>query len=512
MDHTHSPNSTSSATQNNALQQGVTDVSSIIPQQLPRSDLDRTSHHSQDHPSITTADTTADRPSQASLVHSSQQSASHALVHTPSRRNELVSPWSESLHAVLEQPPANFPRIILLTGVVFSGIFLAWSYFSQIQEVSYAQGELTSEGGTYKVQAIVPGEVDQILVDEGEAVHEGQVLGRLDSHIEEVEIQRLKESIAAYQLQLLQTRSLISQTQAEAQVRRAIATSEIQAQQAGMVEAETNMITTQSLLDQIHGERVAHEERLARIRPLVEEGAIAEDALFDVEQSLRERQQSITRHEGEVEKNQADLVRAEALLNERQAESEQRELELQQRLQALERDASELEAKIVEAQNLLKAAQTRLEQMVFYAPNDGFVLDVSIQRVGEMMQPGQTLIEIAPTESPLVLSAVIPSRDAGLVETGMEAQVKLDAFPYQEYGIISGTVSTIAPDTETNEEMGAVYRLEIALDQDYVMHENQETDLKPGQTATAEVVIRKRRIIDLLLDPIRKLKTSNINL
>jgi HlyD family secretion protein len=160
----------------------------------------------------------------------------------------------------------------------------------------------------------------------------------------------------------------------------------------------------------------------------------------------------------------------------------------------------------------LKAAQSRLEQMVFYAPNDGYVLDVSIDRIGEMMQAGQTLVEIAPEDDPLVLSAVIPSQEAGLVEDGMDVQVKMDAFPYQEYGILSGTVSTIAPDTEMDEKIGPVYRLEIALDKDYVMHENQKMELKPGQTAQAEIVIRKRRIIDLLLDPIRKLKNSNINL
>jgi len=113
---------------------------------------------------------------------------------------------------------------------------------------------------------------------------------------------------------------------------------------------------------------------------------------------------------------------------------------------------------------------------------------------------------------PLVLSASLPNQEAGFVKTGMPVQVKLDAYPYQNYGIVSGKVTSISPDTKPDERLGAVYRVEVSLAQSYLTANHQNIKLKAGETATAEIIIRRRRIADLLLDPIRQLQNGGINL
>ena len=143
---------------------------------------------------------------------------------------------------------------------------------------------------------------------------------------------------------------------------------------------------------------------------------------------------------------------------------------------------------------------------------NGVILSLEVVNVGEVVEPGQTIAEIAPVDAPLVLSAKLPNQEAGFVEAGMAVQVKLDAYPYQDYGVVSGKVTAISPDAEMDEHLGEVYDVEITLDRDHVATNNQLIRFKAGQTASADIVIRQRRIADVLLDPIRQLQQEGINL
>ena len=122
------------------------------------------------------------------------------------------------------------------------------------------------------------------------------------------------------------------------------------------------------------------------------------------------------------------------------------------------------------------------------------------------------MAEIAPNGSPLILSALIPDRDAGFIEKGMTAQVKFDAYSYQDYGVIPGKVIEISANTQRDENLGSVYRVKIELERNHISEDSKKVLFKPGQTATADIVIRRLRIIDVLLDPIKKLQHDGINL
>jgi hemolysin D len=59
-----------------------------------------------------------------------------------------------------------------------------------------------------------------------------------------------------------------------------------------------------------------------------------------------------------------------------------------------------------------------------------------------------------------------------------------------------------------DEQMGSIYRVEMVLNQPRISGQK----LKAGQTATAEIVTRQRRIIDVLFEPIQQLQKSNLTL
>jgi HlyD family secretion protein len=114
-----------------------------------------------------------------------------------------------------------------------------------------------------------------------------------------------------------------------------------------------------------------------------------------------------------------------------------------------------------------------------------------------------------------MLKAKMSSTESGFLQVGMPVKIKFDAYPFQDYGIIEGRVTWISPDskiTETPQGSIQTFELDIALDQSYIQARNKRISLSPGQTATAEVIVRQRRIIDFILDPFKKLQKGGLEL
>ncbi|MEL6551851.1 MAG: HlyD family efflux transporter periplasmic adaptor subunit [Cyanobacteria bacterium J06621_11] len=428
--------------------------------------------------------------------------------------------WSESIQAVLEHPPAKLPRYLIGLGLVFSGIFIGWAYLGQMQEVSYAKGQLVPQGETYKVQPVLQGKVDSILVKEGDFVRKGEVIMTLDADRLKNELTRLEQSITATQTEQDQVRSLMLKTQQESEAQSQIATANIQAELAVLQQTESSINTSRELLSSLQSEMSSHEERFSRISTLESVGAISKEYLFGIEQGVREQQQAIVQGEGQLAESLAQQTQTKAQLAQKIAEMQQSESQAQQTLQKLRIEEQQLQATIDDISTQLAQAKAELEASYVSAPTAGILSNLAINNIGEVVESGQNLAEIVPEDTPLTLSAMVPHQEAGLLRVGMETQIKLDAFPYQNYGILSGEIHAISPDAKSSSnaaninerEHSSGYQVNISLDKDFVIHEQQRVNLQVGQTASAEVVIRRRRIIEIILDPIRQLKESNLSL
>jgi len=477
--------------------------------------------------------------------------------------------WSTSVQTLLDQPPSTLPQRLVLGGMVFCMAFAAWATFGQIDEVGHAQGRLVPKGEVYKLDPVEMGKVANISVKEGQSVKAGQVLVELDNQLAAGEVARLKQMLTAYEIELSQKQTLLEKARLDAHTRSQITLANVQSQQAAIAQAQAKLAATQSLLrehqavlaaereriqtlkpltntaQELLGQRqadvAAQKERVARLAPLLADGAISQELvfqaqqslrdrlsaitqsqltesantnsqLFQAEQSLRDRQSALTQSQGELQQTLAESTRLEAELTLKHAEGRRTQIEAQQQIQQLQVETTQLRAKINENKNLLTTAQAKLKQRFLYAPVDGVVSSLNVRNRGEVVQPGQTVAEVAPQQVPLVLSASLPNREAGFVKTGMPVQVKLEAYPYQEYGIVSGKVTSISPDAKPDQQLGPVYRVEVALDRNYVTANNRPIQFKAGQTASAEIIIRRRRLADILLDPIRQLQKGGINL
>ncbi|HBE59335.1 MAG TPA: secretion protein HlyD [Cyanobacteria bacterium UBA11149] len=477
--------------------------------------------------------------------------------------------WSTSLQTVLDQPPSTLPQRLMFGGLAFCIAFGAWANWGQIDEIGHAQGKLIPKGDVYKIHATESGKIAKIQVKEGEGVKRGEAVIELDTELAAAEVERLQQAILADQTQLNQTQVLIERTKLEGQSQTAITNADIQSQEKAIAQsrAKITMLTkqlnelekgktdqqvrlerlkplqdsVQLLIAQRQADLKAAQERIERLTPLLKEGAVPKERIYDAQQRVRDSEsaiiqsqlqemtnakeqifqaeegirdcdRTITQTQGEIQQTLAEVERLQAGLAQKTAEGQKTQLQSQQQLQKLEVEIGQLKAKIAENQNLLNSAKTKLKQRFLTAPVDGVISSLNIPNIGEVIQPGQTIAEIAPQNAPLVLSASLPDREAGFIKSGMPVQIKLAAYPYQEYGIVAGKVSSISPDSKPNEQVGAVYRVEVTLERNYVSAHHQTFPFKAGETATAEIIIRRRRVIDILLDPIKQLQKSGIDL
>jgi hemolysin D len=507
--------------------------------------------------------------SQMTVSSPKANSSSEIVARSPQNRGDLEVNWSSELSNFLEEPPASLPVRLIIGGFVFFLTFVTWAYFGQIEQVGKAQGKLVPFGRTYKIQPIETGKIVKVNIKEGEEVKEGQILAELDPELPQKEVDRLEQSLKSYQIQLSQKQGLLERVKLESKTNSAIIASESMAQTSSIALAKEKALTTQRLLQKQQAEIAGYQarkqsvaplsntaqealrgmerqvkssqERVNRLNSLSETGAISKEQVYQAEKELREAQQRviqaqlqeinnansqifeadkslqdiearITENRGNYASAAKDVERLQAEFSQKQAQGEKLLIESQQKIKQLELEIAQLEGQMADARNQLLSAQAKLRYNYLRSPIDGVVSVIDLQNVGEVVQPGKTVAEIAPKGAPLVLSAKVPNREAGFIKKDMPVKVKLDAYPYQDYGVISGKVTSVSADAKEDEKLGEIYNVEVELERNYVLDRQDRIAFKAGQTASADIIIRNRRVADVLLEPIEKMQKDGLNL
>jgi len=149
-----------------------------------------------------------------------------------------------------------------------------------------------------------------------------------------------------------------------------------------------------------------------------------------------------------------------------------------------------------------KKDQKETEKMV-RAENAGTISELFFRNAGEYVRESDLLCTILPAEMPLYMDITVANQDIGFIEKDMEIKYKFDAFPYTDYGILFGKVLAISPSAVERESLGFVYHVQGSLDQVYFEIKGKKYSIKPGMTATAELVTENKSIFSFLF---RKLK------
>lgn len=494
----------------------------------------------------------------------------------PSPTDELILPsvqttrtedrdWSHSAQDLLDGLPRIWTRGLLYMLIGFAAIALPWAMLSKVDETGTARGRLEPKGKTFKLDAPVVGTVAEIKVKEGESVKAGQSLVELESELVTKELQQQQEKLEGQQnrlalLDLLKNQSSFAIRTQERQNQAQDLEKQAQIQQAQQnlkslrisyfLQKEEKKAQVNQAKQDLDKNKIAYklaeialkgsQEKYQRYRQALENNVISQDRFQEVEQLVKENSERLMQSKSDIKQSQSRLGEQqssyERIASQAQAEVAQAQLKLQEQqrnaqslaysgrlallksqdeLNNLKTETTTLRAEIAQSQSQIESLQFQLTQRIIKAPIEGIVFQLPVKNAGDVLQTGDLIAEIAPKGTLLVLRSQMDTTESGSLRVGMPVKMKFDAYPYQDYGVVEGKLNQIAPTskvTDTTQGQVTTYDLEIELKQTCIPISDRCIALKAGQTATAEVIVRQRRIIDFILDPLKKLQQGGLEL
>jgi hemolysin D len=359
--------------------------------------------------------------------------------------------------------------------------------------------------------------------------------------------------------QLRQAEQTFTDRQSSANLQQAEKLTQVRQAAQAATDAQTNLLIAQNRFKDARNE-------VNRYRKLYKSGAIPEVKLKEIESLAQEKnqifsqavaslQQAKLRYREQQENYQklrqqatADIAQAKLRLQE-QRENYQRNLhqtrsdlaqaklrltEQQRGAQSLTqggniailqtvRQAKEIDSQIATLKSQSERSRSQqnfltveLAKYTIKADTDGTIFELPIAREGAVVQPKQLIAEIAPQRQKLIFKGEIPadrSESLRSSATQLDVKLKFDEFPFESYDVVMGKLTWVAPNSKLTQtadrSLTASYEIHVQLDRSCIKYEGNCIPLKSGQPATAEIAIRKRRIIDFVLDPFKKLGDNN---
>ncbi len=411
-----------------------------------------------------------------------------------------------------EQPPSS----IIRTSIYFTVLILIaatyWAWVTQVDEVAIAKGEVVPAGLIHDVQHLEGGIVSEISVRDGDQVKKGQLLLRFAPPVSLSEYEQTKIRKAALEMEAERLQAIVEKRKPDFgaagkrypdlaskqltiyQAQLASQESELRVVDAQIRQRQTELTRQINQAESIRKELELLQEQVKIRSQLAQKQAVARTELLSIQSSQAETQ----REQRTIKDN---IIVAQTALD----EAKQRRLELVARFnKELELEAGKVAAELAEVEQSLIRLKDRVARLDVYAPVTGIVQGLSITRINAVVEPGQVIMQIVPTNDELVVEARISPNDIGHVHPGQQANVKIDSYDAARFGSVQGTIRRISPSTYLDERKEPYYRAEIELEKSWVGNPEQQMDIIPGMTVIADVKTGSKSVLDYLLKPISR--------
>lgn len=438
---------------------------------------------------------------------------------------------------IIETPPSPAGRALILLLCGFLLVALLWSVLAKVDIIVAAPGRISpldsvqtvSWGGTGGAVDGTVGVVRELRVAEGDMVRKGQLLIALDPTITGAESDQAQRGLDSAQAEAARSRALVGYLSTGRVAMPAVpgATPQEAAVQAQLVRSTVGEYEARAAsIDQQRAEKQAQlqsavtqrgmladtlallDKEIAMRSELAAKGYQSKVSLYQIQQMRIERQR-------EIEQQESLAVQARAALADLGQQRQQlRESLARGSLADLSKASDDASLRARE----LAKAQHRDRLLQIRAPVDGTVENLRVRTVGSAVQAAQPLLSIVPRGGPLFVEALVPNAEIGFVRVGQAVQVKVDAYPFTDYGMLHGVITSIGRDSvEGLEEGGRAeasvpsgFKVRVRLQEDALRYGDcspgsrdcHALRLTPGMRVQAEVRTGRRRIIQYLLSPL----------
>jgi len=163
---------------------------------------------------------------------------------------------------------------------------------------------------------------------------------------------------------------------------------------------------------------------------------------------------------------------------------------------------NDINNELLQTQRNIEKLESQYQKLVIRSPVEGIIKDLKVSP-GSVVMANETITEVVPTSTTLLVETKINSRDIGHVSLGSKVKIKVTAFDYARYGVLRGTLKRLSATTFYDDKTNKVYyKGIISLDKSHLSRGKQRYDLIPGMLVEADIVTGKKSIMEYLLKPI----------
>ena len=425
----------------------------------------------------------------------------------------------QELLQFIGKPPSVFLRFGITAVACVMVVFAAMSYFIKYPDVVTAKVVLTTENPPIRVVAKTGGRVFELLVKNNEVVQAGQIVAVMENTGNWHDVLKLEKqlsdnnnNLAFQQLSNLRLGTLQNAYSTFTQnlkdyhyfLEKNGVLTKIQYlnQQIDLLKAlNGNLLKQKNIQNQ---ESELGDKELRRQKQLHTEGVISDAEFEKVNSQYFQQKRQIEANEAAFINNQMQIGQHEAQINDlSQSKSDnQNNKEL-----TLQEDTRRLKSAVEEWKN----------QYLVIAPIAGNVTLAKVWSPQQSIASGDEVLTVVPHNvapnstqkgaGKMIVKAILPVANSGKVKLGLKTNIRFDAYPYQQYGIVEGTVQNIALVPQAGKE-GDTYLLEISINDSLSTTYGKKLKMKQEMQGSANIITEDRRVIERVYDRFQDLKRN----
>jgi membrane fusion protein, adhesin transport system len=356
---------------------------------------------------------------------------------------------------------------------------LVWAAFFELDEITRGQGKVIPTSREQVIQSLDSGVLSELFVREGSVVEKDQVLLRIDDA-------RTGAVFREAQEKFLSLSALAARLKAEAYGTALVFPPELN-EHPDLMQQELQAFNARkrSLTQSLHALDIslsAVTRELTITEPMVRQGVMSEVELL------------------RLKRQQSELMGQRAERQNRYLTDANNELT---------RVASELS----QTKESASAREDAFLRTTIRSPMKGIVKNVQITTVGGVVQAGQPILEIVPTEDAMLVEAYVKPSEVAFLKVGQAAVVKLTAYDFNKYGGLEGVLEHLSPDTLRDEKQKkpgnpveleeGFYRIIVRVKEPTGLRNGLRLTPSPGMTAAVEIRTGYKTVLEYIFRPLQ---------
>jgi HlyD family secretion protein/epimerase transport system membrane fusion protein len=423
--------------------------------------------------------------------------------------------WADPrrLNASVRAPARAGGRLI----AAFFLVFGCWGFLVPFAGGAVAPGIIMPDSYKNTVQHLEGGIIADLRVREGAEVMAGQPLLVLESVQENATYATLREqhwTLLAKQARLDAERAGREQIEwpgelqsADSRVR-AAADAQQQVFETRRDTRATKKNVLQQKIEQFSEQIKGLEAELQSVSSqisLIEEELQAKDALVAKNLIAKPEALRLKRMNAEMVGKRGEYIADMARVRQQIGETKMQLLaDDAERADQIANEADKVRNDQMSVVEKMRASADVLRRMVVTAPISGTIVNLKFKTVGGVVQRGEPILEIVPSDDALVIDARVTPLDVKAVHRGLQAQIQLSAYSSRDTPRIPGVVQSVSADRILDPGTQQPYYLaRVTMNRDQLRRLAPHVELIPGMPAEVLIVTQHRTLVDYLSKPFR---------